>query len=65
MLWLQQPEVVRDSAAVGMGFSLKEVRVCVGSDLAGLAWSFLEPASLQDQTVRITWPPGPQSGPEM
>lgn len=61
MLWLQRPEVVRDSAALGMGFSLKEVRVCVGSDLATLAWSFLEPASLQDQSESLG-PLGPNPG---
>ena len=46
MLWLQQPEAVRDSAELGMGFSPAEVSVPVRSDLVGLAWSFLKPASL-------------------
>lgn len=61
MLWLQQPEAVRDSAELGMGFSQTEVSVCVGSDLAGLAWSFLEPDSLQDETESLG-PLGPNPG---
>lgn len=38
MLWLQQLEIVSNSAELGMGFSPAEVSIWVVSGVGGLAW---------------------------